>query len=97
MSEFPKRRLRAIHPGEILREEFHQRPYTLAHVLDVSEAHARALLEERAPITRELARRLARQTMTSAVFWTHLQRAHAAAKAEAQRRGVAGPRATMTL
>jgi addiction module HigA family antidote len=70
-------RLPPLHPGEILREEF-MRPLgmtatTLARRLDVPRAQVARLLQEKDPITADLAIRLAGCFQTTAEFWLNLQ------------------------
>lgn len=67
-----------IHPGEILREtleELHLSPRVAAIAMNVEEADLVAVLECRAPITAEMARRLAVFAVTERM-WLALQRHH---------------------
>jgi addiction module HigA family antidote len=66
-----------IHPGEFLREDFLVpggiSPDALAQAMDVSPDDVQALVEERLPITGDLALRLERALGSSAQFWMNLQ------------------------
>ncbi len=67
----------AIHPGEILREEFlkplHLSAYALAKQLRVPAPRINDIVLERRGITPDTAVRLARFFGTSEQFWTNLQ------------------------
>ena len=66
-----------IHPGEILREEFFVPLQTdilaFATQLGVSPATVETVVNERAPVTPELASKLAAHFKTSEGFWLSLQ------------------------
>jgi addiction module HigA family antidote len=69
--------MRAIHPGEILREEFlvpmEISANALAIVLQVPAPRINDIVRERRGITADTALRLARYFGTSAEFWLGLQ------------------------
>jgi len=70
-------RLKEIHPGEILREEF-MLPLGLSHVqlaemLDVPASQVERLTEGKAPVSADMALRLAKQFKVSQQFWLNLQ------------------------
>jgi antitoxin HigA-1 len=72
------RKLKPIHPGEILFEEFMQPSGSslpqLASSLGVQDSELDAVLRGQCPITEVLAQALARVWGTSPEFWTNLQR-----------------------
>jgi addiction module HigA family antidote len=78
----------AIHPGEILREEFLAplglKPYTLARHLRTSRARMERLVREEVPVTVDTALRLGRFFGTTPDFWLNLQIAHDLTVAEAE-------------
>lgn len=71
----------AVHPGEILREEFlgpmHISAYRLAVELHVSPPTVNDIVREKRGITPEMAARLAKYFGTSEQFWLNLQDAFA--------------------
>jgi addiction module HigA family antidote len=71
----------AVHPGEILREEFLApmgiSAYRLAVELRVSPPTVNDIVREKRGITAEMAARLARYFGTSEQFWLNLQDAFA--------------------
>jgi addiction module HigA family antidote len=71
----------AVHPGEILREEFLQpmsiSPYRLAVELHVSAPTVNDIVREKRGITPEMAARLSKYFGTSEQFWLNLQDAFA--------------------
>lgn len=71
----------AVHPGEILREEFLAplgiSAYRLAVELHVSPPTVNDIVREKRGITPEMAVRLARYFRTSEQFWLNLQDAFA--------------------
>ncbi len=71
----------AVHPGEILREEFLEpmgiSPYRLAVELRVSPPTVNDIVREKRGVTPEMAARLARYFGTSEQFWMNLQDAFA--------------------
>src|SRR5512135_1435625 len=76
-SNMARNRMRPIHPGEILREEY-VRPLgmsanSLAKALDVTPARINDILRERRGITADTALRLARYFGTDARSWVNLQ------------------------
>ena len=73
------RRVRPIHPGEMLREDF-LTDYglsvtSLAQALGVSRQTTNELLRERRAVSPRMALRLARLFGNSAAFWLNAQRA----------------------
>ena len=79
----------AIHPGEILREEYLSplglKPYTLAKRLHVPRTRIERLIAEQTSVTPDTALRLARFFSTTPQFWMNMQAAfdltsHASAK-----------------
>ena len=84
----------AIHPGEILREEFLSpiglKPYTLAKKLHVPRTRIERLANERTPVTPDTALRLAKFFGTSPQFWMNMQASYdLATEAEAKRDEIA--------
>ena len=71
----------AVHPGEILREEFLEpmgvSAYRLAVELRVSPPTVNDIVREKRGITPEMAARLAKYFGTSEQFWLNLQDAFA--------------------
>jgi len=71
----------AVHPGEILREEFLEpmgiSAYRLAVELHVSAPTVNDIVREKREITPEMAARLAKYFGTSEQFWLNLQDAFA--------------------
>ena len=71
----------AVHPGEILREEFLEpmgiSAYKLAVELRVSPPTVNDIVREKRGITPEMAARLAKYFGTSEQFWLNLQDAFA--------------------
>ena len=67
----------AMHPGEILREEFltppSLTPYAVAKALRVPRTRIERLAREETPITADTALRLGRYFGTGAEFWMNLQ------------------------
>lgn len=70
-------KMRAIHPGEILREEFMQplaiSGHALAIALRVAAPRINEIVREKRGITPDTALRLARYFNTTAQFWLNLQ------------------------
>ncbi|AMM84813.1 HigA family addiction module antitoxin [Martelella sp. AD-3] len=70
-------KLPAVHPGEILREEylvpFEIDPSQLASTLKVPSEDIDLLIKEATPISAELALKLAKYFRTSPEFWMHMQ------------------------
>lgn len=70
-------KLKPIHPGEILREEFlipmNIEPSRLANDTKISEEEINALIEETRPITPNAALRLSLYFGLSERFWLNLQ------------------------
>ncbi len=67
----------AIHPGEILREEYlHElgiTPYKLAQSLKVQRNRIERLVREETPVTADTAARLGKYFKTSTEFWLNMQ------------------------
>jgi len=70
-------RMRPIHPGEVLREEFlgplGMTAHALAQALRVPAPRVNDLVRERRSVTPDTALRLARYFDTSPQFWLNLQ------------------------
>ncbi|MFI8581068.1 HigA family addiction module antitoxin [Ectopseudomonas khazarica] len=78
--------MRAVHPGEILREEF-MHPLDLSEIdlskkLHVPAATIKEVVTEKKGLSADLALRLARFFDTSPEFWMNLQCGYALKKAE---------------
>lgn len=75
-----KKKLKPIHPGEILLEEFltpmEISQYRLAKDIHVSPRRINEIVHGKRAITADTALRLARYFGTSAEFWTNLQSAY---------------------
>jgi antitoxin HigA-1 len=73
----PKNKMRPIHPGEILREEFlvplGMTAHALALELRVPAPRINDIVRERRAITPDTALRLARYFSTTPEFWLNLQ------------------------
>ena len=72
-----ERKLKPIHPGEVLREEF-LKPFeisadTLAQSIGLQVQNIRKIISEEQSITADVALRLAKFFGTSANFWLGLQ------------------------
>ena len=76
----------AIHPGEMLREEFLEplglSAYVLAQRLDVPRTRIERLIREETGISADTALRLARFFRTTPEFWTNLQASYELTLAE---------------
>ena len=72
-------RMRPIHPGEILREEYlvplGMSANELAHAIGVAANRVTEIVRERRSITAETALRLGRAFRTTPAFWLNLQTA----------------------
>ncbi len=70
-------KMRAIHPGEILREEFLEplglSAHALSQALRVPAPRMNDIVRERRTVTPDTALRLARHFGTTAQFWLNLQ------------------------
>lgn len=79
-------KMRAIHPGEILREEFltplGMSANALAMALHVPAPRINDIVRERRAVTPDTALRLARYFDTTAQFWLNLQSAFDLKQAE---------------
>lgn len=79
-------RMRPIHPGEILREEYlaplDMTPHALAMVLRVPAPRINDIVRERRAITPDTALRLARYFGTTPQFWLNLQSSYDLRQAE---------------
>ena len=73
------KRRRPTHPGAILREdilpELKMTQIRLAEALGVSRRSMNEIINERRPVTTDMAHRLARVFKTTPEFWLHLQQA----------------------
>src|ERR1700722_13371577 len=79
---------RRMHPGRVLREEYME-PMRLdasglAQALGVAPCQIAPLIDDRGPMTSDLALRLARCFRTSPQFWLGLQTAYDLAMAQAE-------------
>ena len=81
-----KNKMRPIHPGEILREEFlvplGMSANQLAQALDVPTNRITEIVGERRNLTADTALRLARAFGNTPEFWLNLQQAYELRKAE---------------
>jgi addiction module HigA family antidote len=77
-----------MHPGRVLREEYmepaHMDAAALAQALDVEQSRIGPLITCQAPVTSDMALRLARYFGTSPQFWIGLQSAHDLGVAQAR-------------
>lgn len=83
MSEYPAIRnpqRRALHPGELLREDvlpaLGRSVAELAQLLHVSRQTLHAILREEAPVTAQMALKLGKLCGNGPDLWLNLQRAH---------------------
>ena len=87
----------AVHPGEILREEFLEpmgiSAYRLAVELRVSPPTVNDIVREKRGITPEMAARLAKYFGTSEQFWLNLQDAFAVHQVKETSQGAEGHQA----
>ena len=71
------KKLRPIHPGEILREEFlvplKLTPYAVAAALHVPRTRIERIAREEKPVTADTALRLGKFFKTGAAFWMNIQ------------------------
>ncbi len=76
----PKNRMRPIHPGEILREEFlvplEMSANTLARALHVPANRISLILAEKRAVSADTALRLSRYFGTTPEFWLNMQKAY---------------------
>lgn len=86
----PINRMRPIHPGEVLREEFLKplglSSHALSIALRVSAPRINDIVREKRRVSVETAMRLARFFNTTAQFWLNLQTAHDLRTAETKLR-----------
>lgn len=79
-------KMRAIHPGEILREEYlvplNMSPHALAMELRAPASRINDIVRERRAVTPDTALRLARCFGTTAQFWLNLQSSYDLKQAE---------------
>ncbi|PIT67855.1 HigA family addiction module antitoxin [Bartonella tribocorum] len=66
----------AIHPGEILREEYALPTYALAKALNVLRTGIERIVAGNSPVTPDTALRLACFFDTTAEFWLNMQAAY---------------------
>lgn len=73
----PVNKMRPVHPGEILREDFlaplGMSANALAHALDVPATRIHEIIKERRSVTADTAQRLARYFGGDAASWLNLQ------------------------
>jgi addiction module HigA family antidote len=83
------RKLKPVHPGDILRHDFLEptgmTPYRLARHLDVSAPTVNDIARGRRAVTAEMALRLAHFWSTSPQFWLNLQAQYDLAEADAKK------------
>ena len=81
-------KMRPIHPGEIIREEYlaplGMSPHALAIALRVPAPRINDIVRERRAVTPDTALRLARYFGTTAQFWLNLQSAFDLKQAEGE-------------
>jgi addiction module HigA family antidote len=81
-----RNKMRPIHPGEILREEYlvplEMSANHLAHVLGIPTNRITEIVGERRNITADTALRLARAFGTTPEFWLNLQQSYELRTAE---------------
>ena len=81
-----KNRMRPIHPGEILREEFlvplGMRPHALSQAIRVPATRVNDIVNGKRGVTADTALRLARYFGNSPEFWLNLQAAYDLREAE---------------
>lgn len=79
MARAKTKKLKPVHPGEILREEFlvplGLTPYALAKAASVPRTRIERLIREETALTADTALRLERVLGVDAQFWTNLQAA----------------------
>jgi addiction module HigA family antidote len=80
------KKLPAIHPGEVLREDFlvpmRLSPLAIARVIDVPRTRIERLVNEQTAVTADTALRLAKALGTTAAFWMGLQAQYDIERAE---------------
>ncbi|RZT06237.1 addiction module antidote protein, HigA family [Duganella sp. CF402] len=85
-------KMRPIHPGEILREDFLKplklTPAALANLLDLPAALIIDIVKEKCPLSAEVAQRITRRYGGDAQFWLNLQASYDLKTAQ-RRRGPA--------
>ncbi len=81
-------KMRPIHPGEILREEFlvplNMSAHALAMGLHVPAPRINDIVRERRAVTPDIALRLARYFNTTAQFWLNMQSSFDLKKTESE-------------
>ncbi len=86
-----RNKMRAIHPGEILREEYltplGMSAHALAMALRVPSPRINDIVLERRAVTPDTALRLARYFGTTAQFWSNLQSSYDLKMAEKESGG----------
>lgn len=84
-------KMRPIHPGEILREDFllplEMSAHALAMAIHVPAPRVNDIVRERRTVTPDTALRLARYFGTTAQFWLNLQSSFDLRQAEGELRG----------
>jgi addiction module HigA family antidote len=75
-----RNKMRPIHPGEVLREEFleplEMTPHALSLQLRVTSSRINEIVRETRPVSIDTALRLARFFDTTPEFWMNLQQAY---------------------
>jgi addiction module HigA family antidote len=70
----------STHPGEILSKDVFPAAgldaASASKILDVPQAYLQSVLDEKAPVTKELAAKLGAHFKNSPEFWENLQKAH---------------------
>jgi addiction module HigA family antidote len=81
-------KLKPLHPGEVLREEFmepyHLTPYALAHLCHIPRTRIERIAREESGITADTALRLAKVFGTTPDFWLTLQSRYEVERTEAE-------------
>lgn len=89
MTNRAKNRMRPVHPGEILREEYlaplDMSVNALAHALRVPATRLHEIVKERRAITADTALRLARYFGGDAQSWMNLQAAYELRSVDAEK------------
>lgn len=80
-----------MHPGEILSKDDFPAPgldvRSAAQIFEVSEEHLQSILDQKAPVTKELSRKLGEFFKYSPEFWENLQNAHDISVRQIQKSG----------
>jgi addiction module HigA family antidote len=80
------KKLHAVHPGEILTEDFlnpmHLTPYAVAALMDVPRTRIERLAHQKTALTADTALRLGRFFGVSPTFWMNIQAQYDLERAE---------------